>query len=95
MGLIIEIKVIPRSGKSTFQLDPSGKLRAYLVSPPEDGKANKELIKLLAQGLSCTQSAIRIVAGATVRNKKIHIDLPLTRDDVITKLGFAVQTKLV
>ncbi len=95
MGLILEIKVTPSSGRATFQLDAAGKLKAYLLSAPEGGKANRELIKLLAKALSCPQSAISIVAGDTVRNKRILIDLPLTRDDVITKLGFAVQTKLV
>lgn len=95
MGLLLEIKVIPSSGRSMFQLDVSGKLKAYLTSAPEGGKANKELIKLLAKGLSCSQSVLSIVMGATSRTKKIMIDLPLTRDDVITKLGFAVQTSLL
>ena len=95
MGLILEIKVTPRSGRATFTLDATGKLKAFLKSPPEDGKANRELIQMLAQALSCPQAALIIVSGATSRNKKIKIDLPLTRDDVINKLGFAVQTNLL
>lgn len=95
MGLLLEIKVIPNSGRSTFHLDESGKLKAYLLSVPEGGKANKELVKLLAKMLGCSQWAIKIVMGATARTKKISIDLPLTHDEVIHKLGFAVQTKIV
>lgn len=94
MSLIIEIKVTPRSGRSAFVLDTSRKLKAFLKSPPEDGKANKELIKLLAQALSCPQSAITIVSGATSRSKKLLIDLPLSYDMVLARLGLAIQTKL-
>lgn len=95
MALIIEIKVTPNSGKSTFHMDESGKLKAYLKSAPEAGKANAELLKLLAQALRCPLASLSIISGATTRLKKVKIDLPLTLDDVINRLGFAVQTKLI
>jgi uncharacterized protein (TIGR00251 family) len=95
MSLLVTLKVIPSSGRSGFTLDASGKLKVYLKSPPEDGKANKELIQLLAKALGCTQDLITIVSGATSRTKKIKIDVPLTYDDVISRLGFALQTKFL
>lgn len=93
-SLIIEMKVVPSSGKSALVLDKSGRLKAFLKSPPEDGKANKELCKLLAQSLGCTQSAVTIIAGATSRNKKILLEIPLSFDEMLSKLGLAIQTKL-
>ena len=95
MALIAEIKVTPSSGRSTFQLDASGKLKAFLKSPPVDGRANKELIELLAKALGCPRFDVSIIAGATSRNKKVKIHLSLTHDDLLRKLGYAVQTKII
>jgi uncharacterized protein len=93
MALILSIKVTPSSGRSSFSIDAQGELKAFLKSPPEGGKANKELIKLFAQSLGCTQDLISIVSGATSRAKKVKILLPLTHDEVVTRLGVALQTK--
>lgn len=91
MSIIIEVKVIPSTGKSGACLDASNKLKIYLKSPPEDGKANKELIKYLAHALNAPQASITIIAGTTGRRKKIKIELPLSYDDIISRLGLAVQ----
>lgn len=94
MPLVLEIKVVPSSGKSIILLDKSGKLRVFLKEPPEEGKANRELCKLFARSLTCIQSAVTIVSGKTSRNKKILIDIPLSFDEMLSKLGLAVQAKL-
>ncbi len=93
--LMLEIKVTPRSGRSELLLDKKGKLRAFLKSAPEGGKANKELIKLLAKSLKCSQSIITIVVGATHRTKIIKLDLLLSYDEVLIKLGLSYQTSLL
>ncbi|MFN6222240.1 MAG: DUF167 domain-containing protein, partial [Dolichospermum sp.] len=43
-------------------------------SPPIDGKANEELIKLLAKKFDVPKSSITIKSGVTSRNKLIIID---------------------
>lgn len=94
MALIVEIQVIPSSGKSLVILDRSRKLKAYVKSPPEDGKANRELCKLVAQLLGCPQYLVSIAAGATSRKKKLYLDIPLSFEQILAKLGLAIQTKL-
>ena len=42
---IINIKVIPKAKKQKI-VQEENRLKVYLKSPPEDGKANKELINL-------------------------------------------------
>ena len=91
MSLILEIKVVPSSGFSKITLDKAGVLKCYLKSPPEDGKANKELIRLWADLLGVTQSAITIISGLISCKKKIKITAPLTLQDVLHKLGLDVQ----
>jgi len=94
MSLVVSIKVVPSSGKSSCVLDKNDNLKCYLKSPPEKGKANKELIKLLAGELSIAQQKVSLISGLTSRNKKIKIDLDITFEQLLEKLGIECQQKL-
>jgi uncharacterized protein (TIGR00251 family) len=94
MSLVFDVKVVPRSGQNKWILDKQGQLKCYLKSAPEKGKANQELIKLLAKALKITQADITIIAGATSRIKKIKITLPISFDILLTALGIEVQRQL-
>jgi uncharacterized protein (TIGR00251 family) len=56
-------------------VDPDGTLRVRVTAPPADGKANKKLIKLLAQAFDVPKSAVVIVAGATSREKIVEVEV--------------------
>lgn len=94
MPLIIDIKVVPRSGKNKWMLDKSGQLKCYLKSPPEKGLANKELIKLLAKALSIPQKEITIVFGAASRNKRLKISVDITFEQLLAFLKIEKQQSL-
>ncbi len=94
MPLIIDIKVIPSSGRSKWMLDKSGQLKCYLKSPPEKGRANRELIKNLAKVLGITQESVKIIAGATSRKKKVRISLDISLDQLLHALGIEKQQSL-
>ncbi len=94
MAHILKIKVIPRSSRSALTLDKQGQIKVYLTSPPEGGKANKELIKLIAHTLGCSQEKVILRTGATSRTKQISLELDLSYEEILTKLGLAVQTRL-
>lgn len=91
MALTVEIKVSPSSGRQQCTLDKSGKLKCYLKSPPEDGKANLELVKFLAKSIGIAQSQITIMAGHTHRNKLLKIEAPLTFEQLLMHLGIEKQ----
>ncbi|MBA2306877.1 DUF167 domain-containing protein [Candidatus Dependentiae bacterium] len=95
MACVLEIKVFPQAGRTTLSIEPSGRIIAHLKSPPVDGKANKELIKLLAKMLSISPMDLTIVFGLTSRIKRVKITGPLTSEQVMSKLGFAVQTTFI
>lgn len=95
MALTVEIKVVPSSGKQQCKLDKSGILKCYLKSAPERGLANAELVKMLAHALALPQNAVEIIAGQTIRNKKIKIHTQLTYDQLLSKLGIEKQLKLL
>jgi len=56
-------------------LDGDGQLRLKIAvtAPPEDGKANSALIKLLAKKLRVPPSTLSIVGGHTQRLKVVHV----------------------
>lgn len=94
MSLIIELKVVPQSGKLMLILDKSGILKAFLKAAPEDGKANKELIELIANFANVTKKSVEIVSGLTSRKKKLAIDTNMTYEQFLSKLGSGIQKKI-
>lgn len=92
--LRITVKVVPRSASRKCVLDTSGMLKCSVKSPPEDGAANAELVKMLAKLLGLTQRDIAIVAGAASRTKIIELNTHLTQKEVFAQLGLEVQDAL-
>jgi hypothetical protein len=68
------VKVKPNSKQQSIKEEPDGSFRVHLKSPPVDGKANEELIKLLAERFDVRKSQIRIKSGLSSRQKLIEID---------------------
>jgi uncharacterized protein YggU (UPF0235/DUF167 family) len=52
-----------------------------LAAPPERGRANDALLELLATTLRVERTRIRLVAGATSRDKVVEVE-GLTLDEV-------------
>ncbi|AUT00866.1 hypothetical protein CLI64_10920 [Nostoc sp. CENA543] len=69
-----KVKVKPNSKQQKIEEQADGSLTVYLKSPPVDGKANEELIKLLAEKFDVPKSHIRIKSGLTSRQKLIEIE---------------------
>ncbi len=71
--MIIAVTVKPNSGKSQVDEAKDGSLIVRLKSAPVDGKANDELIKLLAEYFNVPQSRILIKSGKISNKKLIEI----------------------
>jgi uncharacterized protein (TIGR00251 family) len=71
---IIQVKVKPNARISTLEEGGDGPWLAQLKSPPVDGKANKELVTLIARHFACPKSAVSIKSGASGRMKLVKID---------------------
>lgn len=72
---IIQVKVSPRARVSSLTQAADGTWVAKLKSPPVDGKANAELIVLVAEHFGCSKSAVSIKSGASGRMKLVRIDV--------------------
>lgn len=69
-----KVKVKPNSQEQILKEETDGSLIIHLKSSPVDGKANEELIKLLAEKFDVPKSKIRIKSGFLSRQKLIEID---------------------
>jgi uncharacterized protein len=72
--VILQVKVKPRSKVSDLVLAADGTWVARLKSPPVDGKANAELIGLVAERFGCAKAAVNIQAGAGGRLKLVRVE---------------------
>jgi uncharacterized protein len=68
------IKVKPNAKHQKLEEHEDGSLTAYLKSSPVAGKANAELIQLLAERFAVPKSGIRIKLGQASKNKVVEID---------------------
>lgn len=75
MEKIIEVQVKPNSKQQKIQEISDELYEIWVKSRPERGKANKELIKLIADHFKVQQNQIKIVQGLKSRNKTIKINL--------------------
>ena len=77
--LRLAVRLQPGAGRNEaggVELDAAGKafLRVRVTEPPEGGKANRALIKLLAKAWHIPASSIEVVTGARDRRKVLEID---------------------
>jgi len=71
---MVSVKVCTGSSKPRVEEEPDGSYRVYVAASPERGKANVELLKVIARYLGVAKSSISIVRGQTSREKLLKID---------------------
>lgn len=71
---IITVRVQPRSSRPGLEKVGEGEYKARLNSAPEAGRANAELIDLLAEYFDIPRRRIRIIRGAAARLKSVSIE---------------------
>ncbi|MBA4749601.1 MAG: DUF167 domain-containing protein [Alphaproteobacteria bacterium] len=74
----IHVRVTPKASRNEICLDTletgDKRLRVYVTTVPEDGKANKAVLALIAKTLSLSKSSLKIIQGETTRDKVIAIN---------------------
>ncbi|MDO9556836.1 MAG: DUF167 domain-containing protein [Coriobacteriia bacterium] len=74
MSVRMTLHVTPKSGRDEIVGWRGGELFVRVTAPPEDGKANAAVCKLVAKRLGVPKSAVRVVRGDTSRHKMLEID---------------------
>jgi uncharacterized protein (TIGR00251 family) len=73
-AIVLHVKVRPNARTSSLHEVTDGTWQAQLKSPPVDGRANEELIALVADHFGCRKSAVVIKAGASGRTKLVKVE---------------------
>ena len=73
------VRVSPRSSRQGIEgliRDENGAkfLKVAVNAPPEDGKANKEVLALLASIIGIAKSRLSLVSGETARKKVLRLE---------------------
>ena len=71
---ILQVKVKPKARVSAFTAQLDGTWLAEVKALPVDGKANAELIRLIAEHFAIAKSKIAVKSGASGRLKLITVD---------------------
>ena len=70
----ISVKVKPRASREQVTQTSDAEFEVWVTEPPVRGKANRAVVRVLAEYFGVSQSAVSIVSGATSRNKIIVIE---------------------
>jgi uncharacterized protein (TIGR00251 family) len=81
-GLRVALRVTPKASRNAVTgtadaVDAKGEgkrvLKLAVTAVPENGKANEAVIKLLSKAWKLPKTSLTVVAGATDRNKILHV----------------------
>ena len=71
----IRVRVKPRAKEERIEgLSPDGTLVVRVAAPPERGKANERLVRILAEAFGVARSDVRVVAGHKSRDKVVEVE---------------------
>jgi len=73
-GVRFAVRLTPRSSANRVDGVVDGVLRVRVVAPAVEGAANLALLQLLVDELGVARRDVRLVAGATSRQKLVMVD---------------------
>lgn len=73
--MTVRVKVTPRAARNEVTgAMADGTLKVRIAAPPEKGKANQELCRLLAAHFNVAASAVQVISGHTASLKLVRIE---------------------
>jgi len=71
--LRLRVRVKPSSKREGVRSLDEGSLEVRVGAPPEKGRANERLIELVSEYYGVRKSDVRILKGASSRNKLLEV----------------------
>jgi uncharacterized protein (TIGR00251 family) len=72
--VLLAVHVVPGASRSEIVGLEGETLKIRVAAPPTRGKANKELIRLLASALGVRKSQVEIVSGQKAHHKRVRVE---------------------
>ena len=74
---LLGVRVLPGASRPGITGTWNGLVRVSVHAPPQDGRANSEVIAVLAKALGLRPSGLELVRGERSRQKSIRLPLPV------------------
>ena len=75
-GATLAVRVTPKAAQNRVKEVGNG-LSVHVTAPPENGKANRAVVKLIAHALGVPKSRLALIRGASSRDKLFRLDQAL------------------
>lgn len=72
----LKVRVQPRAHKKRMEKTGEREYKVWVVSPPAEGKANKEVVGLVASYFGIPPSRVKISKGERSRRKTVILEYP-------------------
>src|SRR6476619_4566791 len=97
-GISVALRVTPRGGRDDIDgietlADGRSVLKVRVRAIADGGEANRAVLQLLAKSLGVPKSCVRILSGATSRQKQVAVDGdPVRLGEALRRLAAARST---
>jgi len=71
---VFPVHVVPGASASRVCGMHGDALKIQIAAPPQDGRANRECVRFLAEILGLKKNQVKIISGETSRHKKILVN---------------------
>jgi uncharacterized protein len=90
--LVVRLHVQPGAGRTTVTGRHGDALKVSVAAPPEKGRANAAVERLVAASLGVPASAVTVVGGASSRQKRVAVS-GVEAGDARRLLGALLETR--
>lgn len=84
-GSVVAVRAVPGASAAKVVGLHGDELRVRVCSPPVDGRANEEVLVVVAKALGVRPRELQLVAGHTARSKQLLVALPVA--EVLARLS--------
>jgi uncharacterized protein (TIGR00251 family) len=91
-GCVLSVRAQPGARRNAIVGEQAGCLKVAVTAPADQGRANKALVEVLADGLGLKRSQIELVSGASQRSKRFLLR-GMTARQVTERLQTTLERK--
>ena len=73
MSARIKVRATPRSGRDSIEAGAGGVFLVRVTAPPDEGRANAAVCKVVAEALDVSKTTVSVVRGHTARMKTLEV----------------------
>jgi len=71
--ILLRLRVSPKAKRDRIAGEHGGALKLYVKAPPEKGRANEGVLRVLADALGIAPREIELVSGHASQDKRVAI----------------------